>query len=289
MAAPENDAPQWSRLRFEHDGLALDARIELRRETPPATALPASGPAPADALHPTGAVLGRLVVESQFRLLPFFSRRREAVLWFEPASHAALLGTRVTTGIGAGYRVSRYAARGVHVARAAPATAAERKASPSSWRAFERSVVDYGLAASACSVVTEPAALLLLDPGTFRASREGSGLCVISRKHLLRPVFSAPVETAFAARYRVHSDNGDAVEMTSSRALAYTLSLLPVEGSADPGDGESFLGLEGEIRIHVDPVTGLPLRLRGRASLLGAVELRLREAWVPRTSPPQAR
>lgn len=289
MAAPEDGAPHWSRLRFEHDGLALDARIELRREAPPATALPASGPAPADALRPTGPVLGRLVVESRFRLSPLFSRQREAVLWFDPSTHSALLGTRETTGIGEGYRVSRYAAGGVHVGSASPATAVERKASPSTWSAVEQSLVDYGPAAAACSAVTEPAALLLFAPAALRAPREGPGLCVISRKHLLRPVFSAPVETAFDARYRVHPADERAVERTSSHALRYTLSLVPVEGSEEPGADESFLGLEGEIRIHVDPVTGLPLRLQGRASLLGTVELQLREAWVPHASAVHAR
>lgn len=286
-AAPEEAAQHWSRLRFEHRGFALDAALELRREAWPATALPAMEQAPADALRPTGAVLGRLVVESRFRLSPFFSRQREAVLWFDPPTHAALLGLRETTGIGEGYRVSRYAAGGVQVRSASPASAAERKGSPSTWSAFEQSVVGYGPAAAACSAVTEPAALLLFDPGTIRTS--AAGLCVISRKHLLRPLFSAPVEAASNARYRLHAGGEGPIEMTTPRVLRYALNSLHVEGSEDVAADESFLGLEGEIVIEVDPATGLPLRLQGRASLLGTVDLQLREAWVQRAAPVRAR
>ncbi|MFM7272423.1 MAG: hypothetical protein ACKO4A_01030, partial [Gammaproteobacteria bacterium] len=114
-------------------------------------------------------------------------------------------------------------------------------------------------------------------------------LCVISRKHLLRPVFSAPVEAASSARYRLHADGEGTIDITSPRALRYTLSLLPVEGSEDATADESFLGLEGEIAIELDPVTGLPLRLQGRASLLGTVDLQLREAWVQRAPAVRAR
>lgn len=276
-ATPADGEGAWARLRFEHEGLALDATLDISRESAASTAFPATEAAPEAALRPSGAALGKLTVDSHFRLSPFLERRRHAALWFEPASHAALLGTRETTGIGAGYRVSRYAADGVHVTKAAPATAAERRLAPAAWRAREHSRVDYGSAASACASVTEPTALLLRDPAV--PNGEGPGLCVISRKQLLRPVFTGTGEAAAAMGYRLHGAGGAVSEVAVRRVLRYTLRLVPLGGGDEAGDDGYFLGLDGDIELEVEPASGMPLRLRGRAALLGRVDFRLREAW----------
>ena len=277
-AATSGTAPQaWSRLRFEHDGLALDARLEIDRQELAAEALPAVDPAVVDLLRPVGPAVGRLRVSSLFRIPPLLQRQREAVLWFDTASHAALRGSRETSGIGAGYRISAYGATGVHVGRAPEAAPVP----PQGWASMERSFVAYGAAAQRCAVITEPVALLLLSPASLRAEAAGRGLCVLSHKRLFHPELSEPEEEGFQLDYRVHGAGIGPREVRAGRAIRYTLRLRSADGRDPSAGSEAFLGLDGEIEIHADPVTGMPLRLRGSASLLGRVDFRLREVWLP--------
>ena len=281
-ATPAPDAPQeWSRLRFEHAGLAITARLDITRSAVATADLPATDASLSGALRPSGDAVGRLLVSSYFELPPFLRRRREAVLWFDPSGYAALLGTRETSGIGAGYRVSRYASEGVHVANSSAANRTERESSPGAWTAVARSFVPYGPAVRACTVVSEPAALLLLDPASLHEAMAGPGLCVISKKRLHRVIFSAPLEATLEANYTVHAADGSTTTTQKTRAQRYSFRLRPADegGGANGGHSDTFLGLSGDIQIHVDAVTGTPLRLSGNAPLLGRVEFQLRDLW----------
>ncbi len=284
-AAPSPDAPQaWSRLRFEGAGLAITARLDITRDTLATADLPATDTPLPGALHPAGDAVGRLLVSSYFALPPLLHRRREALLWFDPANYAALLGTRETSGIDAGYRVSRYAAEGVQVANASPANKTEKKSSPGTWTALTRSFVAYGPAVRACTVISEPVALLLLDPASLHEASTGPGLCVVSKKRLHRVIFSAPVEATLEAHYNVHAADGSATPTHKTRAQRYSFRLRPAEGGgASAEQSETFLGLSGDIQIHVDHLTGTPLRLSGSAPLLGRVEFQLRDLWPAAT------
>ena len=273
-AGPADPPKNWSRLRFEHQGLALDASLDIARDSLAATAFPADDSAPPGALRPANATVGRLVARSDFRVPPFFARQRSSVLWFEPSNHAALIGTRETTGMGAGYRISHYTASGVDLAKASPATRAERARAPVTWTAIARSFAQYGEAVRLCQVVSEPLMLLLLDP-----ARLPEAFCVTSKKVLLRAVFSEPVEEDISEEVRVHHEDGSALPARYTRVRRYFLQLVPVDGDQHADGSEAFLGLQGKIEIHVDVRTATPLRLRGTASLLGRVDFRLREIW----------
>jgi hypothetical protein len=273
-AGPVDPPHEWSRLRFEHHGLALDAALEIARDTLPATAFPADDSAPTGALRPAGGTVGRLVARSVFGLPPLLSRHRSSVLWFEPSNHSALVGTRETIGMGAGYKVSHYTGSGVHVAKASPASRAERARAPGTWTAIAESFAGYGEAARLCSVVSEPLMLLLLDP-----ARLPKGFCVTSKRVLLRAVFSGPVEEDLISEVRMHRTDGTTDYARFTRVRRYVLQLVPVDGSRHTDGSEAFLGLQGKVEIRVDARTAIPIGLRGKASLLGRVDFRLREIW----------
>ena len=273
-AGPADPPKDWSRLRFEHQGLALDASLDITRDSLAATAFPADDSAPSGALRPANATVGRLVARSDFRVPPFFARQRSSVLWFEPSNHAALMGTRETTGMGAGYRISHYTGEGVAVAKASPATRAERARAPGRWTAITRSFAQYGEAVRFCEVVSEPLMLLLLDP-----ARLPEAFCVTSKKVLLRAVFSEPEEEDISAEVSVHHADGSTATARYMRVRRYFLQFEPVDGGQHADGSETFLGLQGKIEIQVDARTATPLRLRGTASLLGRVDFRLREIW----------
>jgi hypothetical protein len=282
VAAPAPAAPQeWSRLRFEHAGLAITARLDIARDTLATADLPAADASLPGALRPSGDAVGRLLVSSHFELPPLLRRRREAVLWFDPTNYAALLGTRETSGIGAGYRVSRYATEGVHVANSSPADRSERKSPPRAWTAVRKYVVDHGPEARACTVISEPVVLLLLDPASLHETMTDPGLCVISKKRLHRVAFSAPVEATLEANYNVHATDGTTTSRHKIQARRYSFRLRPAEGEghANGRHSDTFLGLSGDIQIHVDALTGTPLRLSGNAPVLGRVEFQLRDLW----------
>jgi hypothetical protein len=261
-------------LRFEHQGLALDAALEFARDSLPATVFPSDDSAPPGALRPAGETVGRLVARSDFRMTPLLARHRNSVLWFEPSNRAALIGSRETTGMGAGYRISHYTGSGVYLAKASPATHAERARAPGTWTAVSRSFTGYGEAARLCKVVSEPLMLLLLDP-----SRLPEGFCVTSKRVLLRAVFSEPVEEDITAKVSVHHADGSTAPAQYTRVRRYFLQLVPVDDSHHSDGSEAFLGLHGKIEIQVDASTAIPIRLRGKASLLGRDDFHLREIW----------
>ncbi len=217
-ATSSGDPHGWSRLRLEHAGFALDATLDITRDEQAAASLPTGNITGHEALGASGATVGQLVMNSEFRLSPLFQRHRRSVLWFDPADHAALWSTRETTGAGAGYRSVRYAAGGLELLRATPATSAERKAAPSTWSTRERSLVDYGTAGQHCNAVTEASVLLLLDPGSLP-----EGLCIVSKQRLLRPVFSPAEAADVALDVLAHHADGTSTTLRYTDARRYAL------------------------------------------------------------------
>ncbi len=274
-ATSSGDPHGWSRLRLEHAGFALDATLDITRDEQAAASLPTGNITGHEALGASGATVGQLVMNSEFRLSPLFQRHRRSVLWFDPADHAALWSTRETTGAGAGYRSVRYAAGGLELLRATPATSAERKAAPSTWSTRERSLVDYGTAGQHCNAVTEASVLLLLDPGSLP-----EGLCIVSKQRLLRPVFSPAEAADVALDVLAHHADGTSTTLRYTDARRYALRLEPVDGGDDDDREEAFLGLRGEIVVLTDAATATPLRLRGTAGFAGKVDFTLREIWL---------
>jgi hypothetical protein len=278
--APGDASPAWSRLLFTHESLALGATLTVERDAFPASALPAAGWAHRDALAPSGAAVGRLRVISDFRLSALLQRRRESVLWFDMASHAALRGMRYTSGLGSGSRFSRYLQTGVQVDRSTMGLSPGAEPLAGGHLSGETTLVSYGAMAAECSAITEPIALLLLDPAWLRDPASGAGLCVISHKRLFRAIVSEPVEEELRMHYRVFPDESDAALERQLRALRYTLRLHALDQRDGGSETESFPGFRGALDIHVDARSAMPLRLRGRVIPLGKVELQLREVWL---------
>jgi hypothetical protein len=273
-AAPRPDfgAVSWRELRYEAHKWLLGAATTTRLELLPAGEVTLRATPGHDGVAPGGPLIATLSTTTD---LPF-GRAEQAVTWFDPATGAALQYEKRLSGRKPALRAGRYTATGVHIWRTDPVGRDEAARPPAAWSRRREGHVDPQPPLPPGARLVDSYTLLYLvsaaglDPGAERR------LLTVSRERLveLRLVAGPPVER------RVHYDE---VRGGAARRREGTIGVVPVEVSARPlGDAAGgpavdlpFMGLRGTLIVFVEPATGVPVAIVGRAERVGEVTVRL--------------
>ncbi len=63
-------------------------------------------------------------------------------------------------------------------------------------------------------------------------------------------------------------------------ALKIAIEPRPLASDLDNVEDFSFLGFQEDIAIFIDSVSGLPLQISGKISVVGQMTIKLHEAWL---------
>ena len=129
-------------------------------------------------------------------------------------------------------------------------------------------------------MITEPGALLYIV-GAARLDKPGDYLEVLAyaRKRVHRVHIDVDGLVDMRANY-TRIANGQSIEERGERTALRLYIEGDTLGEGDPDDGFEMLGLRGKLELLIDPQTRAPLRLSGRAKIVGNVTLRARKVVV---------
>jgi len=274
---------RWSRLLFQASQSLASARSEVSL-TPVAAAglksslLPEAGgplqPEPgADAMLMT-AIIG---LSSK---LPFVGDKDwETQVWFLPGSASALQRTRTKIGEDADSKTFRYLAEGVRRIRSKPESPGEGERRPESWTTVKSAFYPYGPARAECPDVSDPSLLLYVlsavNPSPDDPPLE---LCVFNKKTLYRVELSAVAATRLPVRYTRRRVTGEEPVDQEIDVLTITISSRPLRPAEQEPEPFEFFEMRGDIEVSYDPVSGLPVQVRGTVKNVGEATFRLIEA-----------
>lgn len=278
---------RWSRLLFQASHGLTSARSEVSLAPVAAAGLKSSlltdagGPLPplpdADAMLMTATI-------GMSSKLPFVGDKVwETRVWFLPGTASALQRTRTKIGEDADGKAFRYLANGVRRLRFKPESPGDGEERPESWTTVKSAFYPYGPARAECPDVSDPSLLLyVLSALNLSAGDPPLELCVFNKKTLYHVELRAVAATHLPVRYtRRRGTDEEPVEQEVG-VLTITISSRPLQPAEQEPEPFEFFEMRGDIQVSYDPVSGLPVQVRGTVNNVGEATFHLVGADVVR-------
>ncbi len=268
----------WSKLELEASKLFLTARSEVELDCRPSSSalgelldsrlLTALADGKGRGLTPRGPQSGVLDIRSRI-----LKRKSDVRFWFDPDDGRALQrSSHDRSKKRLRHRTYRYTQGGVLSHTLTPRNG-EGNQPPTGWSQVDAKHFDFEPLGE--SSVTEAAGLLYLIPaGEFHSPGDRERLRVFTRGKVRE------VDVAVAGKERLGVEYVEAKAGGGERPVDGSIDALRVtiRARAEGGSDSDFklLGLSGDIDIHLEPRTRVPLLITGKVDVLGTVRLRLR-------------
>jgi hypothetical protein len=278
---------RWSRLVFEASQSLTSARSEVRLVPVPAARLESSllagvgGPLPR---LPDGDALMMTATVDMSSKLPFVGDKTwETRVWFLPESASALQRTRTKIGDDSDRKTFRYLADGVRRIRSEAENPGESEQEPESWATVKSEFYPYGPARAECPDVSDPSLLLyVLSTVNISPSAPPLELCVFNKKTLYRVQLRAVAAIRLPVRYtRRRGTDKEPVDQ-EIEVLTIAISNRPLRPAEQEPEPFEFFEMRGDIEVSYDPVSGLPVQVRGTVKNVGEATFHLVEADLAR-------
>lgn len=214
-----------------------------------------------------------------------FGRRNDMTLHINAPTGEAVQRVTHETGNRLRHRIYRFTDVGAYHDTRKPSDEVEENLPDDQW--LEWSNHSTGLYAypdeSHGQLITEPAGLLYIV-GAARLDKPGDYLEILAyaRKRVHRVHIDVVEPVQLRANY-TRWNNGESTEQSGEQtALRLLIQGEPV-GVGDSEDEFELMGLRGKMELLLDPKTRAPLRLTGRAKIVGKVTLRVQSVVAAAT------
>jgi hypothetical protein len=272
----------WTSLSF--DGSGTLAKVTTRIQLHDAAEMPGdlfekTGEETLDCVE-TGENKKWVTVETMVRLIPFFTERYTEHLLFDAATGRACRRIRRRDGNDPWIKAYYWTPQGVRRQKISPAGANEKKQPPLQWTRRIQSIYTCP-AESGCPLISDPGVLFHL-----LSVIESSGLplpyvlCVFGRQQFHRLTLDNQPSVSMNVAFNLHSPPAENRVEAQIIPRVYSVSAEPIMPTTADPEKFSLLGLETDIRIHIDPSRRLPVRVSGKNAELGNLVLHLKDATL---------
>jgi len=283
-ARPDNKVA-WSGLTFTGSKFPVALTVRMQLE--------AMDDSPANAASPgeekwgvcpvtTGSDRMRLTIKATSQLLGTEDRYEERV-WFTTQDGLPYERDRLSQGDAPWMKSYCWEDNGVRrVKFASEATEVEDRRTRTMWSQRTESLYRYPDSGAGCSAISDPALIVYkisrLAPGIGQDPVE---LCVFGKKQLHRLIIRQEEASELQVAYTVQSTaRKETVVKDRILPLVYTVTSENIAAADQDPEAFSLFGLEKDIRIYLDPARGIPVRISGTASPIGALDFEVQQATV---------
>ena len=202
-------------------------------------------------------------------------------IWFNPTDASALGRIRLRRGEDDFKKMYRFTRQGVFRHQIEPNDKKEAVLAPESWTRENDNFYAYDPARLGCAGITERSLpIYILSAADLSQIELPISLCVFGKRQLHH------LQLRMEGKQRIKADYFEKSPAKSVRiekevqALKIAIDAEPMESDLAETESFSFLGLQKDIAIYIDPATRLPLSASGIISGVGKVELTLSEAQL---------
>lgn len=218
-----------------------------------------------------------LTVRSSSAGVGFSENRYEEVIWFNGVAARPEKRIRMSNGESPWVKSYCWEEKGVRRQKILPAKPNENKQPPTTWTKRTESFYQYPQEVAGCYAILDPALVFYIlsafDSGRLQSPFE---LCVFGRKQLHQLAIVQEKTSPLKVSYKVRSSSQEvAIDDTISPQI-FLISSAPLVPENKEPETFSFLGLNKEIRIYMDPEKRLPVRISGTNNSLGKLVLDLK-------------
>jgi hypothetical protein len=270
----------WSELSFGAQGTMVDVAIDIRLAPFPSAefeaiwrTFPQAIPLPS---------LGQDVYNLEVNRVIDYIFSPAVRLWnqvlFNANQAQSLYRVRLRRGKDDIERAYWFSGEGVHRLRRIPKTKGETSLDPAKWTDVSTSFYPYHVTPLACPQVVDPVLIIYLV-STAPLNQEGEvlTLCVFGKQQLHQVRLGYPRMENLEVDYTVNSGEGRVHKKGRVNGLKITVESEPMVSDKKDAENFSFLGMQDDIAIHIDPQLRIPLQVSGKIPTVGKVTLKLRE------------
>lgn len=202
-------------------------------------------------------------------------------VWFNPHDATALGRVRLQRGDDDFKKVYRFTDQGVFRHRRQPKGKQEISRQPEKWTDIKDTFYTYNLNQLGCPTVSERLVLMyIVSAAEISKSTKPLSLCVFGKRQLfhvqLRPEGLHSLKVDFIEK-RQQTENRRQGKVES---LKIALEVQPLLSDLSNVENFSFLGLQQDIAIFIDPVSNLPVQISGKIPKVGEVTVKLIEVYL---------
>jgi hypothetical protein len=270
----------WSELSFGAKGTLVDVAIDLRLAPFPTAEFetiwrtyPQPIPLPSPGQEVYNLEVNRVIDH-------IFSR--PVRLWNQVLFNAnqanSLYRVRLRRGKDDIERAYWFCGEGVHRLRRMPKTKGETSLDPAKWTDVSTSFYPYDVTPLECPQVVDPMLIIyLVSAAPINQEGEILTLCVFGKQQLHQVRLGYHRMENLEVDYSVNSGEGRVHKKGRVDGLKITVESEPMVSDKKDAENFSFLGMQDDIAIHIDPHLRIPLQVRGKIPTVGNVTLKLRE------------
>ena len=197
-------------------------------------------------------------------------------IWFDPTDASALGRIRLRRGEDDFKKMYRFTEQGVFRHRIEPKDKREAILEPDKWTDIKDTFFPYDTRQLKCPLVSERSLLIyLLSADPISKINEPVSLCVWGKRQLhrvqLRNEGTLPIKINYIQKIR----QAESRKESTVKALKMTITAQPIERFSEEAENFSFLGLQKDISIYLEPDSLMPLQVSGFIPTIGRSDLTL--------------
>jgi len=270
----------WSDLAFRAKGTVVDVAIDIRLSTLPTAEFesiwrtyPQSIPLPSTGQEVYNLEVNRIIDHIFSRAVRLWNQ-----VLFDPIQANSLYRVRLRRGKDDIERAYWFSGEGVHRLRRMPKTKGETLVDPGKWTDVKASFYPYDPTRLECPQVVDPMLLIyLVSAAPISKDGEVLSLCVFGKQQLHQVRLRVHGLQTLEVDYSEKAGEGEVRKKGKVGGLRVTLESEPMVRDKKNAENFSFLGMQQDIAIHIDPELRIPFQVSGEIPTVGAVTLKLSE------------
>jgi hypothetical protein len=219
-----------------------------------------------------------LVIDTKISVKSIFAKvKLQNIAWFDPVTLSTMQYVRQRVGLKDTKKTYRFTDKGVFRLTKRPIDKNETIQLPEKWSAVNERFYPYDPKKKGCVNITAPMPVIyLISASKVSDFEKPVTICVFNKKETIYlDIRKEPVETVQLNHIEIKND--EAIQRNTS-ILAEVLSLKARSiSSGQTMSNFTLVGLQGNIKIYVDPESRVPVQLRGDYKGLGEIKLKLQK------------
>ncbi|TDI78168.1 MAG: hypothetical protein E2O81_03215 [Betaproteobacteria bacterium] len=269
----------WKYLSFKGKKLFVKLAVEIELISPSKTELDA-----ALISSPQGAPIGAtesgiFIINTKTSVKSVFlpKIKLQNVAWFNPVTLSAMQYVRQRTGLKDAKKTYRFTDKGVFKFTRQPIDKKESLQIPEKWSAVKERFYPYVPDKIGCLDITVPMPVVYFISASKISDFEKTvTICVFNKKEVI--YLDIRKESMESIQLDYIRKKGDQETQRNTLISTYVLSLKARSTTTNRLISDfTFVGLQGNIKIYIDPETRIPVQLKGDYKGLGEVELKLQK------------
>lgn len=218
-----------------------------------------------------------LAVQFSSRVVGLSQGKYEEKIWFNRTAAHPYSRIRMSRDDTPWIKSYCWEEKGVRRRKIQPDNKSEIKEGPAKWTKHTEAFYMYPEKAAGCEMISDPSLVLVLLSSIEPNRQSGQyGICVFGKKQLHRLLIKEEKSSPLKVAYRERSSSRETTIEGQILPLVFSIGTENIAPDKAKPEIFSFLGLQKNIRIYVDPEKRLPVRISGTNNSIGRLVLDLK-------------